>query len=189
MADLRLVAGLGNPGPQYADTRHNVGFMVIDALATKERIDLAPSTRWGCELGKWGNILLAKPLTYMNRSGQAVGALSRYYKIAPEELLVVVDDVALPLGRLRLRAGGSDGGHNGLRSVIDHLGEMFQRLRIGIGASQGGEEMVDHVLGRFAPDEEKIVREAIERSVEAIAHVAEHGITSAMNTYNRAEIS
>lgn len=189
MADLRLVAGLGNPGTQYADTRHNVGFMVVDAFATTERIDLAPSTRWGCELGKWGDILVAKPLTYMNRSGQPIAALTSYFKIAPEEVLVVVDDVALPLGRLRLRPSGSDGGHNGLRSVVDHLGEMFQRLRIGIGAAPGAEEMVDHVLGTFAPDEEKIVREAIQRSVEAIKHVAEHGITSAMNIYNRAETS
>jgi peptidyl-tRNA hydrolase, PTH1 family len=189
MADLRLVAGLGNPGTQYADTRHNVGFMVVDAFATTERIDLAPSTRWCCELGKWGDILLAKPLTHMNRSGQAIAALTRYFKIAPEELLVVVDDVALPLGRLRFRPSGSDGGHNGLRSVVDQLGEMFQRLRIGIGAAPGAEEMVDHVLGTFAPAEEKIVREAIQRSVEAIKHVAEHGITSAMNIYNRAETS
>ena len=97
MADLRLVAGLGNPGTQYADTRHNVGFMVVDAFATTERIDLATSTRWGCELGKWGDILLAKPLTYMNRSGQAIAALTRYFKIAPEEVLVVVDDVAFGL--------------------------------------------------------------------------------------------
>ena len=163
--------------------------MVVDAFATTERIDLAPSTRWGCELGKWGDVLLAKPLTYMNRSGQAIAALTRYFKIAPEELLVVVDDVALPLGRLRLRPSGSDGGHNGLRSVVDHLGEMFQRLRIGIGAAPGAEEMVDHVLWTFAPDEEKIVREAIQRSVEAIKHVAEHGITSAMNIYNRAQTS
>jgi|ERR1700730_8992489 PTH1 family peptidyl-tRNA hydrolase len=189
MAELRLVVGLGNPGPQYADTRHNVGFMVIDALAAKEGIRLAPSPSWGCELGKWGDVLLAKPLTYMNRSGEAVGALARYFKIAPEEVLVVVDDVALPLGRLRLRPGGSDGGHNGLRSVIDHLGEMFQRLRIGIGASQGAEEIVDHVLGKFAPSEEEVVKDAIQRSVEAILHVAEHGINSAMNIYNRAEIS
>src|SRR6516162_2793261 len=169
MADLRLVAGLGNPGTQYADTRHNVGFMVVDAFATSERIDLAPSTRWGCELGKWGDILLAKPLTYMNRSGQAIAALTHYFKIAPEEVLVVVDDVALPLGRLRLRPSGSDGGHNGLRSVVDHLGEMFMRLRVGVGSPRTG-DLVDHVLGEFDRSERAIVAKAVERAAEAVEH-------------------
>src|SRR5208337_5265751 len=187
MADLRLVAGLGNPGPQYIDTRHNIGFMVIDSLAGKKGMTLPRSTVWSSAWGKWGDILLIKPLTYMNRSGDVVGRFARYFKIRPEEVLVVVDDVALPLGRLRLRASGSDGGHNGLKSMILHLGEAFMRLRVGIGASNGSEELVDHVLGEFNRSELLAIEKAVERAAEAIEHVAGEGIVSAMNNYNRSE--
>ena len=187
MAQLRLVAGLGNPGVQYTETRHNVGFMVVDSLARNQGIAFTRSRPWSCDWAKWGDTLIAKPLTYMNRSGDAVGALAHYFKIEPSEILVVVDDIALPLGRLRLRPSGSDGGHNGLKSIIDHLGDSFMRLRVGIGATLGSEELVDHVLGRFASDEQETVQAAISRATEAIQHVAESGIQSAMNLYNRAE--
>jgi PTH1 family peptidyl-tRNA hydrolase len=187
MADLRLVAGLGNPGPQYIDTRHNVGFMVVDRLAGKKGVTLSRSAFRSSDWGKWGDTLLIKPLTYMNRSGEVVSRFARYFKIHPEEILVVVDDVALPLGRLRLRSSGSDGGHNGLKSIIAHLGETFMRLRIGIGAAPGAEELVDHVLGKFERTEKQVVDNALERATEAVVHLAESGMASAMNNYNRAE--
>jgi PTH1 family peptidyl-tRNA hydrolase len=187
MAALRLVAGLGNPGLQYIGTRHNVGFMVIDCLAGKKEVTFARSAAWGSELGKWGDILLLKPLTYMNRSGEVIGRFAHYFKIQSEEILVVVDDFALPLGRLRLRPAGSDGGHNGLKSVILHLGESFMRLRIGIGNSIETEQLSDHVLGEFDRSEKLTMERAIERAAEAIEDVARNGITSAMNNYNKAE--
>jgi peptidyl-tRNA hydrolase, PTH1 family len=186
MAGLRLVAGLGNPGLQYSGTRHNVGFMVLDCLAGKEGVTFSRSAAWNSELGKWGDILLIKPLTYMNRTGDVIGRFSRYFKVRSEEILVVVDDVALPLGRLRLRPAGSDGGHNGLKSMIVNLGEAFMRLRIGIGGSDA-EALSDHVLGEFERVEKPTMERAIERAAEAVGHVADHGIASAMNQYNRAE--
>lgn len=187
MAQLRLVAGLGNPGRQYSGTRHNIGFMVIDFLAGKHRLTFSKSTTWNSELGKWGDIQLIKPLTYMNRSGDAIGRFAHYFKINPEQILVVVDDVALPLGRLRLRAAGSDGGHNGLKSIIVHLGESFMRLRVGVGDTSSSEQLIDHVLSEFDPLEKPKIDRAIERAAEAVEHLAENGIESAMNQYNRAE--
>jgi PTH1 family peptidyl-tRNA hydrolase len=187
MAHLRLVAGLGNPGRQYSGTRHNIGFMVIDFLAGKHGLTFSKSTTWNSELGKWGEIYLIKPLTYMNRSGDAICRFAHYFKINAEEILVVVDDVALPLGRLRLRAAGSDGGHNGLKSIIVHLGESFMRLRIGVGGANTTEQLVDHVLGEFDPSEKSKIDRAIERAAEAVEQVAENGIEPAMNLYNRAE--
>lgn len=187
MADLRLVAGLGNPGLEYSGTRHNVGFMVIDCLAGKKGVTISRSAPWGSELGKWGDILLIKPLTYMNRSGEVIGRFAHYFKVQSEEILVVVDDVALPLGRLRLRPNGSDGGHNGLKSIILNLGETFMRLRVGIGSSSDADQLTDHVLGEFNRSEKETMGKAIERAAEAIEHVAANGIASAMNNYNRAE--
>jgi len=187
MADLRLVAGLGNPGLQYSGTRHNVGFMVIDYLAGKKGVTFSRSAAWGADLGKWGDILLLKPLTYMNRTGEVIGRFAHYFKVQSDGILVVADDVALPLGRLRLRPAGSDGGHNGLKSIIVHLGETFMRLRVGIGASNGAEQLSDYVLGEFHRSEKPAIDKAIERGAEAIEHVARNGIVSAMNNYNRTE--
>jgi peptidyl-tRNA hydrolase, PTH1 family len=187
MAYLRLVAGLGNPGRQYSGTRHNIGFMVIDFLAGKHGVAFSKSTTQDAELGRWGDIHLIKPLTYMNRSGDAIGRFASYFKIHSQEILVVVDDVALPLGRLRLRAAGSDGGHNGLKSIIVHLGESFMRLRVGVGGTSTSEQLIDHVLGEFDSSEKPKIERAIERAAEAVEHVAENGIESAMNQYNRAE--
>ena len=187
MADLRLVAGLGNPGLEYSGTRHNVGFMVIDHMAAKKGVTFSRSAAWGSELGKWGDILLIKPLTYMNRTGEVISRFAHYFKVQSEEILVVVDDVALPLGRLRLRPAGSDGGHNGLKSIIVHLGENFMRLRVGVGASSDAARLTDHVLGEFDRLEKPMMDRAIERAAEAIEHVARNGIDSAMNHYNRAE--
>lgn len=187
MGDLRLVAGLGNPGSEYSNTRHNVGFMVLDCLAKRQQVTFSGSFSWKSQYAKWKDIILLKPWTYMNRSGDAIGPIALYFKILPEQILVVVDDVALPLGRLRLRQSGSDGGHNGLKSIADHLGEDFLRLRVGIGATTDSGELVEHVLGPFSPSEQKTVEAAIERAAAAIEHVVQNGAASAMNIYNRAE--
>ena len=130
---------------------------------------------------------MIKPLSYMNRTGEFLGRFAQYFKIRPEEILVVVDDVALPLGRLRLRQSGSDGGHNGLKSIILHLGEDFMRLRVGIGAASDAEQLSDHVLSEFDRAEKATIERAIDRGAEAIEQVASNGIVSAMNNYNRIE--
>ncbi|MBW0000078.1 MAG: aminoacyl-tRNA hydrolase [Verrucomicrobia bacterium] len=187
MAGVRLVAGLGNPGREYDHTRHNAGFMVLDHLAQRHGLTYSYSSGWSCQWCRWDDALLVKPLTYMNRSGDGLSAVSRFYKVASEEMLVVVDDVALPLGRLRLRAGGSDGGHNGLRSIIAHFGENFARLRIGVGAATSADQLVDHVLGRFRREEQDQVARAVTRAADAVEHTCTHGITAAMNVFNRAE--
>jgi PTH1 family peptidyl-tRNA hydrolase len=186
MAELRLVAGLGNPGREYHDTRHNVGFMVLDYLAQRHGLKYAQSSHWACQWCRWEEALLVKPLTYMNRSGDSLSAIGRYHKIAAEEMLVVVDDVALPLGRLRLRQNGSDGGHNGLRSIVDHFGPGFARLRIGVGAADAG-QLVEHVLSRFRREELEPVERSVTRAADAVEHVRTHGIIAAMNVFNRAE--
>ena len=188
MAEVRLVAGLGNPGREYDHTRHNVGFMVLDCLAQRHGLSYSQSSNWACQWCRWQDALLVKPLTYMNRSGDSLSAVSRYYKIVVEEMLVVVDDVALPLGRLRLRRSGSDGGHNGLRSVIAHCGEEFARVRIGVGGANAG-DLVEHVLSRFRREELEPMERAVARAADAVEHVRAYGITAAMNVFNRAEDS
>jgi PTH1 family peptidyl-tRNA hydrolase len=189
MAALRLVAGLGNPGPEYTDTRHNIGFVVLDALARNQGVHFSREKRWRCDWAKWNDILLVKPMTYMNRSGDSIAPFAQYFHIKAEEFLAVVDDVALPLGRLRVRAEGSDGGHNGLKSLAAHFGYGFPRLRIGVGAAPDNELLVDHVLGRFAPSERMSVDQAVERAVAAIRQIATEGVTAAMNVFNRTENS
>lgn len=183
---LRLVVGLGNPGREYRDTRHNVGFMILDRLAERERAAFRTEKSWHAEVARTGDLVLCKPLTYMNLSGQAVGPLSKFYKIDPSEILVVLDDMALPLGRLRLRTGGSAGGHNGLQSVIEHLGtQSVPRLRVGIGGAQGG--AVGHVLGRFALEERAGLEQSLDRAVSAIDCMRAQGIEAAMNTFNQTQ--
>jgi PTH1 family peptidyl-tRNA hydrolase len=189
MAAVRLVAGLGNPGPEYAGTRHNIGFMVLDALAHNQGVQFSSAKKWRCDWAKWNDVLLVKPMTFMNRSGDSIGPLAQYFHIKPEEFLAVVDDVALPLGRLRIRPEGSEGGHNGLKSLAAHFGYGFPRLRIGVGATPENEELVDHVLGRFAPSERISVNQAVKRAVAAIRQIATEGVTAAMNVFNRAENS
>jgi len=191
---MRLVVGLGNPGREYRDTRHNVGFMVVDEIARRHQLtfSLAPSQvpetyvakkYAGPEGGE--PLLLAKPLTFMNRSGDAVAALARYYDIAPSDLLIVVDDVALPFGRIRARARGSAGGHNGLRSVIDRLGtQEFPRLRLGIGRGDGRRDLADFVTAKFEPAERAELETFIARAADAAEMFAVDGIGRVMNTYN-----
>jgi PTH1 family peptidyl-tRNA hydrolase len=187
---VKLVAGLGNPGAEYRGTRHNVGFDVLDALA--DRHGLLFGTAPGEALAaRWrrpdGDVLLVKPLTFMNLSGRAVAGLGRYYRVAPSDLLVVCDDVNLPLGRLRARAGGSEGGHNGLRSVAEALGTAdYARLRVGVGRGDARRDLADHVLARFAPEERARIARATTRATEAVERWIAHGLADVMTTFNRA---
>ena len=187
MAHLRLLVGLGNPGPEYNATRHNAGFMVLDRLAQQESLRFSAASKWDCLWTRWTEIILMKPMTYMNRSGDSVAGVLRYFRIDPSELLVVVDDVALPLGRLRLRSSGSDGGHNGLGSIIAQVGENFPRLRVGVGAAADKADLVDHVLGSFSKTESAVMSGSVERATEAIRKVVDDGLETAMNLFNRAE--
>jgi PTH1 family peptidyl-tRNA hydrolase len=184
---IRLVAGLGNPGPEYAATRHNIGFMVVDQLAAQFGASWEKSRKWDALLAKCGDVFLAKPTSYMNRSGHPLAAISQFYKIDPPQVLVVFDDMALPLGRLRLRASGGSGGHNGLESVIMQFGtEDVPRLRIGIGdAPPAGS--VDYVLSRFFEEEKPVVRSVIDRAVEAVKCAIDNDLISAMNIFNKTE--
>jgi PTH1 family peptidyl-tRNA hydrolase len=187
---MKLIVGLGNPGREYRDTRHNVGFVVVDEIIRRHGLTagLAPSQVPETIVAKrYGEhpMLLAKALTYMNRSGDAVAALTRYYGIELADLLVVVDDAALPLGRLRARARGSAGGHNGLKSVIERLGTTeFARLRLGVGRGDPQRDLAGHVLSTFEPDEVPVLDECITRAADAAEMFAVDGIESVMNMYN-----
>jgi PTH1 family peptidyl-tRNA hydrolase len=197
---VKLIVGLGNPGREYRDTRHNVGFMVVDEIARRHglMLGMAPAQvpdalmakKFGADLGaeasaKAAPWLVAKPLTFMNRSGDAVAALARYYDIAITDLLVVVDEVALPFGRLRARARGSAGGHNGLKSCIERLGtNEFPRLRLGVGRGDSRRDLADHVLSKFEADEQSALGEFIARAADAAEMFAVEGIEKVMNTYN-----
>jgi len=186
---IRCLVGLGNPGSEYTGTRHNIGFMVIDQLAAHLGLAWEKSTKWEAFTSRHGELLLAKPMSFMNRSGYPLVAIAQFYKFAPSEILVVLDDFALPLGRIRIRAGGGTGGHNGLDSVIMQFGtEEIPRLRIGIGAAPVAGS-VDYVLGRFFEEERALVKSAIERSVEAITCAVDNGVVAAMNTFNKVEES
>jgi PTH1 family peptidyl-tRNA hydrolase len=181
---FRLLLGLGNPGREYRETRHNVGFMILDRLASAARVDWRTEKRWHAEVARAGDVLLAKPLTYMNLSGQAASGVAGFYKIPIAEILVILDDMALPLGKLRLRPEGSAGGHNGLQSVIDHLGtQAVARLRLGIGSAAPG-QAVGHVLGRFALEEKSELEQSLDRAVAAIDCAQISGLASAMNAFN-----
>lgn len=187
---MKLIVGLGNPGAEYEKTRHNVGWMVLDAFARKFRIELTRHEKnalTGTGRVAGGSVLLAKPLTYMNLSGDAVRLLVNAYAESPEEMIVVYDDVDLPLGRLRIRPNGSAGTHNGMRSIISTLGtEKFPRLRIGIGGP-GEARLRDHVLDEFAAGEQPAVDRAITRSVDALVLFCRGDLKRAMNQFNRDE--
>jgi PTH1 family peptidyl-tRNA hydrolase len=184
---IRLVAGLGNPGPEYSVTRHNIGFMVVDKLAVQSGATWQRSTRWEALAVKCGPALLVKPVSFMNRSGYPLFAIAQFYKIQPNEILVVLDDFSLLLGRLRLRLAGGPGGHNGLESIIAQFGtEQIPRLRIGIGAAPR-EGSVEYVLGSFFEAEKTIVRFTIDRAVEAVKCAIDNDLISAMNIFNKPE--
>jgi PTH1 family peptidyl-tRNA hydrolase len=187
---MRVIVGLGNPGREYRETRHNVGFMVVDEIARRHNLTLAmaPSQIPDAMLAKkFGGdaVLVAKPLTFMNNSGEAVAALARYYDVPIGDLLVVIDEVALPFGRLRARARGSAGGHNGLKSVVARLGTTeFARLRLGVGRGDARKDLADHVLSKFEADEQSALGEFIARAADAAEMFAAEGIEKVMNTYN-----
>jgi len=185
---LKLIVGLGNPGPGYANTRHNLGFMALDSLADhlgarfdKDKFQgLHAEARHGSQ-----KLLLLKPQTYMNLSGNCVAQTARNRIFDPADILVVVDDIHLPLGRLRLRAGGSAGGHNGLKSIIERLGSPdFHRMRMGVGDNREGKDLADHVLSKFRPEERELVEEVRKRTVEGILLWATAGVEEAMNRIN-----
>jgi len=185
---MYLIAGLGNPGLKYRKTPHNAGFMALDALAdalgarfTKKGNGKVAEARIGGE-----KVLLIKPQTFMNLSGDCIAPLAAYYKIPSEHIAVCYDDKDLPMGKLRIRAGGSAGGHNGLKNIISHLGtDQFPRIRVGVGAPAHPEhEMIDWVIGHFTPQEKKTVDEAVSRAVDAALCVIEKGVSEAQNRYN-----
>ncbi|HER00184.1 MAG TPA: aminoacyl-tRNA hydrolase [candidate division Zixibacteria bacterium] len=188
MAQYKLLAGLGNPGKKYANTRHNLGFMVLDYLARKN------GRKFKSGKGKWKEARLdldgyeiwaIKPQTFMNLSGQAVADFCSYFKIEPEEVLVVCDDINLPLGKIRIRDSGSAGGHKGLKDIIDFFGsDQFSRVRLGIDLPPAGEPSEAYVLKPFGDREQKIVDEMIENAVRAAALVISDGVTAAQNEYN-----
>jgi PTH1 family peptidyl-tRNA hydrolase len=188
MPTSRLVVGLGNPGPQYEDTRHNVGFRVVDALA--ERLRVSSFAREHNALVGWGQyknqkVGLAKPLTFMNRSGQSVAPLCDYNNLDPSDLIVVVDDLNLPVGTIRLRPGGSSGGHNGLEDIANHLGTTdFPRLRIGIGDDFGPGEQSDYVLSPFTPSQQPAADAAVADAIDAVLTAVREDLDAAMTRFN-----
>jgi PTH1 family peptidyl-tRNA hydrolase len=187
----RLIIGLGNPGREYEGTRHNVGFRVAEALAKKLGVAYKTRRKFSAEVAeaKRGELtlVLAKPVTYMNLSGQSAAALRAWHKCEPQDVIVLFDDADLKLGQLRLRGSGSSGGHRGMQSVIEALGtNAIPRVRLGIGRTEGARGgLVDHVLSRFEADEETQVNAMTQRAVEAIECVIERGLSAAMNTFNK----
>ena len=186
----KLIVGLGNPEQKYDKTRHNIGFDAVDSLARSWQASWQENRRFQALFAevnqpKVGKIYLLKPLTYMNLSGQSVRAVLDWYKLKPESVLVIYDDMDLPLGKLRLRLSGSAGGHNGIKSIISHLGEQnFPRLRIGIGKSNHKQETISHVLGKFSQSETKVVSQMLELVREAIEYSLTQGIEKTMSIYN-----
>lgn len=184
-----LIAGLGNPGKEYENTRHNAGFLVLDTLAQKLGADLSERKhRALCGKAVIGGqkVILLKPQTYMNSSGESIRAAADYYKVPPEDILVVYDDISLAPGRLRIRAKGSAGGHNGIKSIIAHLGtQEFPRVKVGIGEKPPRMDLADYVLGHFSSGEKKIMEEAAKEAADAICEIVNVGIEQAMNDHNR----
>ncbi len=181
-----LIIGLGNPGRQYEETRHNVGFMVLDRLAAACGAPFQSSPKWQSHLAKLPDTgtLLLKPQTFMNLSGRAVRQILSFHTWQPGNILVIYDDAALPLGTRRFREKGSAGGHNGIKSLIEHLGtDSFPRLKVGIGSSQPG-NMVGHVLGKFSPDERPLLENTLATALEAVQLARSQGIAAAANRYH-----
>jgi PTH1 family peptidyl-tRNA hydrolase len=185
---MKLVVGLGNPGKKYDGTRHNVGFAVVDALAAGPKVG-AFADRFDADIAEWrenaDKILLMKPQTFMNLSGRAVRQAIDFYQLEMIDLLVICDDMALPLGKLRFRARGTHGGHNGLRDIQQHLGTTeYSRLRIGVDVPEGEKDAIDHVLGKFRPSEKPVIADALSLASQAVATWVEQGIQKCMNQYN-----
>ena len=185
---MKIIAGLGNPGAEYAHTKHNVGFMLVDALAERLNApawkeDFFSSVTEVCIGGE--KVFLVKPLTYMNNSGEAIGPMLSYYKMETDDLTVVHDDMDIPAGMVRIRKKGSSGGHNGIKSVIAHVGgEDFSRVRIGIGRPPAGWTVINHVLAPFSSEDVPKIREAINYLLPAVECIVTDGVDLAMNRYN-----
>lgn len=180
---MHIILGIGNPGPEYANTRHNVGWMILDHLLPAG--SSFGKTKWPLTMAEWqhpqaGKVLLVKPTTYVNRSGQAAQALAAFYKISPSDMLVISDDIHLALGTLRLRKDGSHGGHNGLRDLIAHLGPAFPRLRFGVGKPLPGADQINHVLGPFRPDEQDDLHLGLRKAAECVERWLVDGVERAM---------
>ncbi|NES22035.1 MAG: aminoacyl-tRNA hydrolase [Symploca sp. SIO3E6] len=190
----QLIVGLGNPEPKYDKTRHNIGFDAVDALARRRQISWSENRRFQGWFGegtgfKGSKLRLLKPLTYMNRSGQAIRAVTDWYKLPPDSVLIIYDDMDLPVGRLRLRLSGSAGGHNGMKSAIAHLGtQNFPRLRIGIGKSSQDKGTISHVLGKFSAQETELISQMLELVVETVELALREGVEKAMSLYNNRSI-
>lgn len=188
--EMYIIAGLGNPTSQYEGTRHNAGFDVIDVIAEKYNISV-DGKKNRAYIGKGmiegQKVILAKPQTYMNLSGESIRSLAEYYKIDPEEeLLVIFDDISLDVGQLRIRKKGSAGGHNGIKSIIAHLGTSgFSRIKVGVGEKPKGYDLADYVLGRFSKGEQELMKEGYENAVEAVSLIVQDEMEQAMNEYNK----
>ena len=183
-----LVAGLGNPGEKYARTRHNMGFLTMDLLAEEKKIKIDrikfKAVTAQAELGG-ARCLLMKPQTFMNLSGEAIGEAARFYKIPADHVLVIYDDISLPIGKIRIRPSGSAGGHNGIKSIIAHLGtDQFPRIKIGVGAPQEKDGMIDWVIGEPSQTEKKVLLDSFRRAVQAAECIISDGCTRAQNQFN-----
>jgi PTH1 family peptidyl-tRNA hydrolase len=183
---IRLVVGLGNPGPEYDGTRHNVGFELVDRLAAERDLKWKRDRKFRSKIASANaSLVLTKPLTYMNLSGNAVARLQRFHKLDPDQILVVYDDVDLPIGRIRFRPEGSAGGHNGIKSLIEYLGtKEFPRLKIGIGSAGGRGEMVGHVLGKFSQEEREELEKVLAIAQDGVNCALSAGLNRAMNQFN-----
>lgn len=184
---MHIIVGLGNPTAKYSRTRHNVGFMFIDYLAKQTNIkvrELKHKAQIGSGVIDGEKVILVKPQTYMNLSGEAVREILDYYKLGIESLIVVYDDVALPVGKLRIRPKGSAGGHNGIKNIIQHTGsESFKRIRIGVGSADA-DELIEHVLGKFGKEDKKLIDKAIDTAADAVKLLIKDACDEAMNKYN-----
>lgn len=185
---MKIVVGLGNPGNQYKETRHNIGFQVVDELARRWSV-AAWKRRYEAEVSEHraiGPVLLVKPQTYMNLSGSSVREAAKFYKTPPEDIIVIHDDLDLPSGRLRIRERGGSGGHRGIESILAQLGsDEFVRVRFGVGRPPEGWESADYVLGRFAAEEQALIREAVGKAADAVEAILKEGTAAAMNRFNR----
>ena len=186
---MKAIVGLGNPGRTYEGTRHNIGFKVLDLLSQKWQINYNKND-WNALYGKGQTgseeVILVKPMTFMNRSGEAIAPLLSWFKLNPEDLIVLCDDIHLPIGQLRLRARGSDGGHNGLKSIITQTGsDLFIRVRLGVNEPPPGFDQADYVLSRFGKADQAPVEEMITNAADAVETIITSGLPTAMNRYNQ----
>lgn len=188
---ISLVAGLGNPGREYEKTRHNLGWIVVDALVRKLNLSWKFQASFEAETARWERapghtVVFAKPQTFMNESGRSLGRLSGFYKLPVTTVIAVYDDLTIDLGLIKISVSGSAGGHNGVASLLEHLGDGFVRYRLGIGPKQPVQlDLKDFVLGKFTPDQQALVEKNLENYVSGLALLLEHGVTRAMNTLNR----